>query len=229
MIIKFYDLKKNLDKNINFFLLYGNNRGFIEEIVENLLKPIFPKNIMKYEESEIMNNTNAFQESILNKSFFDENKLIIISRASDKILSTIEDIIEKGIKDIKIIILSSILEKKSKLRNFFEKSKNTIIVPFYEDNHQTLSLLATNFLKEKKINISQKNINLIIEKSKGDRINLKNELEKINLYNFNKKKIDDSSILKLINLAENYNISELVDNCLVKNKKKTLNILNENN
>ena len=95
MIIKFYDLKKNLDKNINFFLLYGNNRGFIEEIVENLLKPIFPKNIMKYEESEIMNNTNAFQESILNKSFFDENKLIIISRASDKILSTIEDIIEK--------------------------------------------------------------------------------------------------------------------------------------
>ena len=155
--------------------------------------------------------------------------MIIISRASDKILNIIGEIIDSEVKDLKIIIKSNILEKKSKLRSFFEKNSETIIVPFYEDNNQTLTSLTQNFFKEKKIKISTQSINFIVERSKGDRINLKNELEKISIYSHKKLSIEFDEIFKLTNLADNYDISDLADQSLAKNKRKTLNILNENN
>ena len=228
MIIKYYELKNNLGEK-NYYLLYGNNKGLIDETVEKILKPKFSNNIYNYDENELLNNIETFKEEILNKSFFDNDKLIIINRASDKILKTIEEVIHKDINDLKIILKATNLDKKSKLRNYFEKNNGTIIVPFYEDNNQTLLILAQNFFKKEKINISSENFNLVVERSKGDRINLKNELEKILNYCRNKKSINSIEILKLTNLAENYNISELIDQCLIKNKKKTLNILNENN
>ena len=229
MIVKFFDLNKNLKKNINFYLLYGLNAGLIEETINNTLKPAFSKNIFNYDESEILANITEFQENIFNKSFFENDKLIIINRATDKILDTIEDIIDKEITETVIIIKSSALEKKSKLRNFFEKGKDIIATAFYEDNYQSLMNIAQNFFRKKEIKISTQNINFIVERSKGNRINLKNELEKIE--NFSKKKIsiELSDILKLTNLAENYSVSELTDQCLAKNNRKTLNILNENN
>jgi len=228
MIIKFYDLKKNLKQN-KFFLLYGSNKGLIEETIKNILKPSLTGNIYTYDESEILNDIENFKETIFNKSFFENEKLIIVNRVSEKIKIIMEEIIEKDLRDIFIILTSGVLEKKSKLRNFFEKNKELIIVPFYEDNNQTLSLIAQKFFQEKGIKISQQNINLIIERSKGERTNLKNELEKIENFYVNKKKIDIEDILKLTNLAENYSMSELVDNCLTRNKKKTFNIINENN
>ena len=228
MIIKYYELKKNLNKKIKFYLLYGNNRGLINEAIENVFKPNFSKNVINYDENEILNNDQIFYETVKNKSFFENDKLIIINRASDKILKIIENIIDDNIDDLTIILTSGILEKKSKIRSFFEKKKNIVIVPFYEDNHQTMLTLAQNYFRNKNINISQQNINLIIERSKGDRINLKNELEKIDSFILDKKKIETDQILKLTNLAENYNIAELVDNCLARNEKKTLTILNEN-
>ena len=228
MIIKYFNLQKEL-KNINYYLLYGPNTGLIEEIIDKTLKPFFSKNLYYRDEKEILANEDEFKESILNKSFFEKDKLIIINRASDKILSIIEEIIDKKPEELKIILKSENLEKKSKLRNFFEKKKNTIITPFYEDNYQTLISLAQNFIREKKIKISSQNINLIIERSKGNRINLKNELEKIAIYSLKKETINLDEILKLTNLAENYNISTLIDQCLAGNKKKTLQILNENN
>ena len=229
MIVKYFDLKKEIKKNINFYLLYGLNSGLIEETINNTLKPNFSKNLYYYDENEILSNENEFKEGILNKSFFDKDKLIIINRGTDKILDIIKEIIDKKIENLKIIIKSEILEKKSKLRNFLEKNNNTIVVPFYEDNYQSLLFLAQNFIKEKKIKISSQNINFIIERSKGKRINLKNELEKIAIYNLKKQSINLEEILKLTNLAENYNISDLIDQCLAGNKKKTVQILNENN
>mgnify|MGYP001436405303 FL=1 len=229
MIVKFYELKKNLDKNINFFLLYGSNKGLVDETVKDSFKTNSSSEIINYDESDILNNVGNFKEEILNKSFFNDNKLILVNRVSDKILKVIEELIEQKIKDVKIILISSILEKKSKLRSFFEKNKNGIIVPFYEDNNQTLFFLAEKFFKEHNIKISSENINLIVERSKGDRINLKNELKKIQNFSYKKTSISTNEIIKLTNLAENYNISELVDQCLAKNKKKTLRILNENN
>ena len=229
MIIKSFELKnKNLNK-INFYLLYGNNKGFIDETINKSLKPILSKNVYNYDETEILKEPSKFEEDILNKSFFENEKLIIISRASDKIYQMIDDIVNKDVSDIAIILKSDVLEKKSKIRIFFEKNSNTVCVPFYEDNHQTLSLIAQNFLKKKQINISQENINLLIERARGDRLNLNNELEKIEFFSKNKKKIEINEILKLTNLAENFSVSELVESSLVRNKKKTLTILNENN
>ena len=229
MIIKNFDLKKNLNKNVNLFLLYGPNNGLIEETIDKILKPNFSKNIYNYDENEILTNPDNFNDTIVNKSFFEDEKLIIISRATDKILDIIEKILNKKIKDLKIIIKANILEKKSKLRNFFEKNTQTIIVPNYEDNNQTLLYLAQNFLKQKKIKISPQSINFIIERTKGNRTDLKSELEKIANYSVKKKSINFDEILKITNLASNYDASELTDSCLSLNKKKTLMILNENN
>ena len=229
MIVKFFEIKKkNLDKD-NYFLLYGNNTGLIQEIINQSLKPIKSKNIFNYEEDEIIKDVEKFEESILNVSFFESDKLIIISRSTDKILKVIEAIIEKNLDDLSIILISKGLEKKSKLRNFFEKSSKTICIPFYEDNNQTLVSLVQKFLLEKKIKISSENINLIVERARGDRINLYNELNKIDVFSKSKKRIEADDILKLTNLSENFSIYDLVDNSLAKNKKKTLNILNENN
>ena len=229
MILKTFELKKIKIENYRFFLIYGNNKGFIEEIIENNLKPGLNKNIYTYDENEILQNLENFKEDILSKSFFDDKKLIIVSRVTDKIFNIIEEIINKNIKDISIILKASSLEKKSKIRNFFEKYKETVCIPVYEDNYQTLYVIIKDFLNKNKIILSQQIINIIIERAKGDRINLNNELDKLKYFSTNKKKIELEEILDLTNLAENYNISELVDNSLAQNKMKTLNILNENN
>ncbi len=229
MIVKQFNLKNKIKEKINFYLLYGQNSGLIDETIDTILKPNFSKNIFYYDEIDLLSKIEEFKEEIFNKSFFENDKLIIISRATDKILQVIEDIIQIQNDDLKIIIKTSSLEKKSKLRNYFEKNKDTIIVPFYEDTHQSLIAIAQKFFYEKKIKISNQNINFIIERVKGNRINLKNELEKIYSLSLKKNFIEFEEIMKLTNLAENYSISELADQCLVKNKKKTLNILNENN
>jgi len=229
VIIKQFDLKKNIIREINFFLLYGKNIGLIEDTIKNSLKPILPKNIFNYEENDILKNIPSFRENLVNKSFFESEKLIIINRVTDRLFNLIKELTDQNIRDISIILVSDGLEKKSKIRNFFEKSKQTICIPFYEDNIQTLSLVAQKFLRERKIDVSQQDLNTLAERAKGDRINLRNELEKIESFSLNKKKIGINEILKLTNLSENYDISELVDNCLSRNKKKINKIFNENN
>ena len=229
MIIKSHELSRFDKKNTNYYLFYGSNLGLIEETISKIFKPIFSKNIVYHDETEILNNTDQFKEAIFNKSFFENDKFIIINRASNKILDLIKEIINSKIEDIKIIIKAGVLEKKSKLRSYFEKEKDVVATPFYEDNYQSLSLIIQNFLRVEKINISNENINLIIERSKGNRTNIYNELEKISSYLRSKKNINLQDLLKLTNLAEDYNVSELVEQCLSKNVKRTINILNENN
>ena len=187
------------------------------------------KNISNYEEKEILDNENIFIENILSKSLFEEEKIIVIKRATDKILKIIEILHLNNLDDTSIIINSDNLEKKSKLRSFFEKDKKLVCVPFYPDNDQTISKLAYNFLNKKKISLSPSNINLIVSKCSGDREALVNELQKIEYFGKNGKKINNENIAKLINLSENHSISELIDNCLAQNKKKIISILNENN
>ncbi len=229
MIIKYFEIKKKNLSNFKFFLLYGKNKGLIEETIKNDLSLILPKNNQRYEESEIINNTENFKENIFNKSFFEKDKLIIIQRATDKIFNIINELIEKKLDDVTFILISDLLEKKSKLRSFFEKDKKTVCVAFYEDTNQSLNFVVNKFLKNIKINLSQQNINVIIERSKGDRNNLNNELMKLESFAKNKSNIQINDILKLTNLAENYDISELVENSLAKNQKRIMHILNENN
>ena len=228
MIIKSFEIKdNNLGKKI--FLFYGGNQGYKNQVIDEKFKKNYNENIYYYEESEILINTSDFFNTLLSKSFFENEKLVIINRVTDKIKDVIEEIIEKKIEDLVLILNSNNLEKKSKIRSLFEKNKDIYCVPFYEDNNQTLSGIVNNFFREKKVSISQQTINLIVQRSRGDRQNLKNELEKIGSFLLNKNKLDVEDILKLTNLAENYNASELIDCCLSKNKKRTVNILNENN
>ena len=229
MIVKNFELRKHNLKNINFFLIYGDNKGLIDEIVQETLIPNLPKSVFKYEETEILKDINNFEQSILNKSFFENEKLIIVNRVSDKLLNIIENIFSKNIDDLHFILLSGPLDKKSKIRKFFEKEKQYICVPVYEDNLQTLSSIVLSFMRERGISISQQIVNIIVERAAGDRSSLKNELKKIENYTLNKKKINITDILKITNLSQNYSISELVDNCLSKNKTKMIKILNENN
>jgi DNA polymerase-3 subunit delta len=229
MILKSFELTKIKLNNYKFYLFYGDNEGLKEENIKNLFEQNHQDKIYRYEEKEILDNTNIFFNSILTKSFFDNEKLIIINRATDKIRTIIEDLMEKNPEDIQIILNSKNLEKKSTLRKLFDKEKSIICVPFYEDNNQTLNSIISLFFRNKKIPISQQLINVLIERSRGDRKNLNNELEKIENFSLNKKNLNIEEIIKLTNLADNYSASELVDHSLAKNTRKTVTILGENN
>ena len=229
MIKKYFELK-NTNINLNYiYLIHGKNEGLQKQILdENFLKD-FKGSINKYEQNEFIENYDIILNEILTKSLFEIEKVIIISRADDKISKYIEEILDKNLKDIKIILKSSILEKKSKLRNLFEKEKNVICTPVYEDDSRSLNFVINNFLKIHKFNLSQEIKNILIERSKGDRINLNSELSKLRNLSMSKNIISTDDVLKLSNLAENYSVFELSDNYLAKNSKKISNILNENN
>ena len=228
MILKTFESKKiNLDIN-KIVLFYGQNEGHKEEEISKLLLVNKNREIIKYSETEILENSENLYNHILSESLFSQKKVIIINRASDKILKIIEYLNEKSFSDVFIIINAKNLEKKSKLRSFFEKSKEFIAIAFYPDNNQTLAKNAALFFNENKIPMSQENLNLVISKCSGDRGILENDLNKIKLFSLNKKKISTDELVKLISLIENHNISELIDNCLAKNKNKTIAILNEN-
>ena len=229
MILKFFEIDKIDLVSNKFFLFYGENAGHIRETIEKKFIQSFKDETYRYDENEILNNKDDFFNSILTNSFFEDKKLVLISRGTDKIKETIEEVLERKIFDLTIIINAGILDKKSKLRSFFEKNKETICVPFYPDNAQSLSQLVTKFFRENKKSISQEVINLIVNRAMGDRQNLKTELEKIKSFAFYKERIEINDVLKLTNLAENHGASHLVDQCLAKNKKKTVDILNENN
>ena len=227
MIFKTFELKK-IPNNTIFYLLYGKNEGLKTDCVNQILEKSDGK-VFNYEEKQIKDETESFYENVLSGSLFESNKVIIINRASDKIFEIIQDLINRNLINIKIIINAGILETRSKLRSLFEKKKVLICIPTYPDNNETLSKLTTIFFKKENIPISQQNINIIVDKCNGDRNNLYNELNKIKNYTLNKKKISAQEILKLINLTENFEVSELIDNCLAKNKNKIINILSENN
>ena len=229
MIVKAFELSKININNYNLYLLHGKNEGLKKAIISEITSSYENIEIQKFDEKQILENQELFMDEILSSSLFYAEKLVIINQTTDKILKNIEYIYNKKINGLILIINSDFLEKKSKLRNFFEKEKELISVPFYPDTTQTLSFLANKFFKEKKISISQSNINLIINKCNGDREFLENELSKIEFFLYNKKSIETHELSKLINLIENHSISDLLDNCLINNSRKVLLILNENN
>jgi len=226
MILKSNEKTKIQKTTNNIFLFYGQNRSLKNELIQCLVKKDQAK--INFEEIEILNKPELFYDEVFSKSFFDNSKLIIINRSSDKIHKIIEDLLEKNVSDIKIILDAGLLEKKSKLRKLFEKDQSLICVPFYEDNKATLLAIANNFFSKKNIKISFQNINLLVDKSKGDRKNLENELEKIEIFLTYTKTINSEDLNKLINLRNPHGFDELADQFLAKNKLQIFKILNEN-
>jgi len=228
MIIKNYELEKIDLLKHKIILFYGENEGFKDEKIDEIYERTkFEKFI--YHEKDVLNNLEDFLSTLFTKSFFEAKKFIIIKNVTDKIINVIKEIINKNLEETIIIFNANILEKKSKIRIFFEKDKNLICSAFYPDEFKNLNFIVQKFIREKKIKISQESINLIIERSNGSRDHLKRELEKIELYTLNKSEINHSEIIKLTNLGKNYNISELVEVCLAKNNKRLTKIINENN
>ncbi len=228
MILKYFELNKLNFDNTNFLLFHGKNEGYKDEEINKIINK-FKVKVKKYDEKQIIDNTEEFFANNLNKSLFDDDKIIIINRSTDKIINIIEELINKNIEDIIFILNSETLDKKSKLRNFFEKSKNKLIsIAFYPDNFETLIRLARQTLKERKILLSNECISVLVNKCASDRKNLLNEIEKIELYLKDKKKITNEEVFKIINLSENHSANELINSCLVKNQKKLFNILNDN-
>ncbi len=229
MIVKSYEEKKITDEKINILLFYGKNDGFLNAVLEKLFLKSFDGLISKYDEVEFINNYDIIFSELMSRSLFDENKIIIISRASDKITKYIDELLNNNLENIKIILRSGILEKKSSLRNFFEKNKKLIVVPFYEDDIRSLNSIAFDYLNKNKIKLSMESVNLLISRCSGNRGNLITELEKILNYSKSNRKINFDVVQKLSNLAENYDLNELADSYLSKNKRNIAKILNENN
>ena len=226
MIVKTFEInKKKFDKQ-NLFLVYGENDGLKKEVIQDLQKNL-KGNIDHCDEAQILMDKEIFYEKIFNQSLFDKEKIIIINRCSEKIYELIENILEKDISDTKIILNANILEKKSKLRNLFEKNKELIVIPTYKDTSIGLLEIARKFFYNYKISISQEAINLLVSRCNGDRGHLKSELDKVLIYMHGKKNINLEEIYKLTNLSENISINELVDNSLSKNYQKTSEIINE--
>jgi len=229
MIVKSFELNRKIVDKYKFFLLYGKNEGLQNEIIQTQFLKNFEGKVNKYDEIEFLNNTEIIITDLLSKSFFESKKILIISRTSDKISKTVELIEERDMTDVKIIFKSGILEKRSKLRNYFEKNSNLITIPFYEDDARNLTSVITSFINNHKIKLSRESINLLVSRASGDRENLKIELDKILNYSHSNNKIEFEQIQKLTNLAENYDVNELADSCLSRNRKNISKILNENN
>ena len=229
MIIKHFEFTKDNIGKFNYYLFHGKNEGLKKEIIEKNFIKNFDGKIDKYDENYIISNKETIISELLSKSLFENRKIIIISRVTDKIIKVVDEIIKKTLDDIIIILKSEILEKRSKLRQLFEKEKTLASIALYEDTSRDLTRIITKFLNINKIRLSQESINLLVTRASGDRENLKIELEKIYNYSITNKDINISIIRVLTNLAENYSVNELAENFLLKNKKNISKILNENN
>jgi len=233
MIIKSYEIIKNKASFLKFnaFLLYGENYGLKKEIKELIADSIDNqdknKEILSLNEGEIANNEENFYNFIFSASLFSEKKILIISTSTDKIIKKIEEIIEKIPENIVLIIFSEILEKKSKLRNFFEKNNKTACVACYPDTEKDLEIIATKELKLNNLSLTRESLNLIVEKSNNDRNNLKGELEKIKSYSLNKKSINIEEIKSIINFSGDYKSDSLINECLCGNILQYKKILSE--
>ena len=229
MIIKHFELTKDKISKFNYYLFHGKNEGLKKEIIERNFIKNFKGNIDKYDENYFISNKETIISELLSKSLFEDKKIIIISSVTDKIIKIIDEIVRRNLDELIMILKSEILEKKSKLRQLFEKEKELASIALYEDTFRDLTRIITEFLNFNKIRLSQESINLLVNRASGDRENLKIELEKIYNYSITNKDINISKIKVLTNLAENYSVNELAENFLLKNKKNISKILNENN
>lgn len=225
MISKSYIVEKNLNLIDNHLVLfYGENLGLKNQFKDNIKNQKKNFKVIYYSQDEIIKNPDTFYNEIFNFSLFQEEKKIFVNDVNDKIFTLISEIEKKGLAQ-KIYLFAGILDKKSKLRNYFEKSKKLIIVPCYNDNEMTMKNIIIDQLKGFK-GLTAQNINMIIENCSLDRDKLKNEINKIILY-FNDKNIKNDELENLLNLKENINFSLLKDEALNGNKLKTNKLMSD--
>ena len=222
MILKSYEIQKKISDLLkyNLFLTYGENTGLkkdIKDIIKYSLKKKNPDvEIISFYETDVLEKEDNFYNAVYSGSLFSSKKIITVNNVTDKFIKIIEDILEKKTDSI-LIIESGILEKKSKLRSLFEKNTNTICIPCYLDNDRDLEIIARDILKKNNIILNRETINLLVEKSNQDRENIKNEIEKIKSYSYEKKKINLDEIKSIINFSGEHKSDVLINECLCGN------------
>ena len=223
MIYKSYLIEGNIDLlKENIILFYGENLGLKDDLKNKIKDSKKEASFLIYNQDDILKNEDLFFNEILNESLFEEKKIFFINEATDKILNIIENIRDK-IDNHEIFLFSEILEKKSKIRNYFEKDKKLAAVACYNDNEITIKKIIQERLKGF-TGLSSQNINTLIENCGLDRSKLKNELEKIIIF-FSDKKINDGNLDELLNIKENNNFNSLKDEAMNGNKIKTNKLL----
>ncbi len=224
MIFKSYLVENNIDTIYKFklFLFYGENQGLKLEFKEKLRKYGTIKETLNLFQDEIIKNKNILINEVSNKSLFNDKKIIFINQVNDKILDNLEEIIET-IQDDKIFLFADILDKKSKLRNYFEKSKYCGITACYKDNETTIKKIISNKLKSFH-GLNNQIINFIVQNTGLDRNKINNEIDKITSY-FEDKKIDANKLDLLLNIRSNDDFNALKDEALKGNKTNTNKLL----
>ena len=225
MNYKSYLVEKDYSKlrDNKSILFYGENTG-----LKNYFKQLIKNNnnetsFINFSQDEILNNENILRRELDNSSLFEVNKIIILERCNDKILKVLEEYFDLGF-NFQTIIFADILEKKSKLRSIYEKSKTYASVACFPDNQITIQKIIFEKLKDFQ-GLTQNNINLIMESSNLDRVKLENEVEKIAIY-FLDKKIKTEKLIKLLNISTNDDFNELKDEAIKGNRMKTNQLLN---
>ena len=233
MLIKSYEILKKDLNFLNYFLIYGENTGLKQDIVKSVIALKEKKDIkykqFKFEEEEIIKNQNDFFNLIFSGSLFDKKKVIFVNRTTDRLFNLISEISKKDIKDILIFFEADQLEKKSKIRNLFEKDNNLVCIACYQDNNFDLIKIINDEIKQTKIKLSTESINLLIERAGGDRNNLRNEVNKLKSFALNKQMVSYDQVKELTNMVGNYQNDYIVNICLNGDKKKLNKILRENN
>ena len=233
MLIKSYEILKKDLNFLNSFLIYGENTGLKQDIIKSVIELKEKKNIkykqFKFEEEEIIKNQNDFVNLIFSGSLFDKKKVIFVNRTTDRLFNLISEISKKDIKDILIFFDANQLEKKSKIRNLFEKDNNLVCIACYQDNNFDLKKIINDEIKQTKIKLSTESINLLIERASGDRNNLRNEVNKLKSFAFDKQMVSYDQVKELTNMVGNYQNDYIVNICLNGDKKKLNKILKENN
>ena len=233
MLIKSYEILKKDLNFLNSFLIYVENTGLKQDIIKSVIGLKEKKSIkykqFKFEEEEIIKNQNDFFNLIFSGSLFDKKKVIFVNRTTDRLFNLISEISKKDIKDTLIFFEADLLEKKSKIRNLFEKDNNLICIACYQDNNFDLIKIINDEIKQTKIKLSTESINLLIERASGDSNNLRNEVNKLKSFALNKQIVSYDQVKELTNMVGNYQNDYIVNICLNGDKKKLNKILRENN
>ena len=224
MIFKSYILEQNIQSanNHKVFLFYGENQGLKKDLKEKLKLEYKNQEILNLLQDEIIKNKSILANEINNKSLFSEKKVIFINQVNDKILDIIEEVAE-NIQDERIFLFSDILDKKSKLRNYFEKSKSYGITACYKDNEITIRKIIMMKLNGYQ-GLTSEVTNLIIQNTGLDRNKVTNEIDKI-VSCFKNKKIDIKMLDSLLNVRTSDDFNQLKDEALNGNKINTNRLL----
>ena len=225
MIYKSYLIEQNislLDKNL--FLFYGENLGLKNELKDKIKFQNKKAEIINLSQDDIINNIDNFFNEVLNISLFDEKKIYFINQVNDKILDIIK-IIEPKIDSQKFYLISESLDKRSKIRNYFEKSNNCGVVACYIDNEISFKKIIIERLKNYK-GVTTENINLISDKCNLNRDKLNNELDKIYTF-FLEKNIDRNKLEILLDNKINNDFSLLKDEAFNGNRIETNKLLSD--